>query len=336
MTMAKIAALAGVSNATVSRVVNRQSGVSPETIRAVEAVMRDVGFSPPERRRGPKPNSKRKRDHRIALVVSGPDASHTSSRAGFVLLLQGIESALAQHDLHLNLVFANDPQKVPGILATDPPDGLLMTRDLPTGEAEALYRKLPVVWLMGNRVRASWGDQVMPNNETIGRLAAEYLLNKGHRNLAFLNLRHGLWHFDARLAAFKATATAAGASVDAITVTNTSVNPNDAVEASHAATAVERLLSLKRPATGLFIAEDYQLRYFHNLFQQRGVSLDHGIDLISCNRELPYLAGMARPTPSIDIRFDLIGRIGVERLIWRMANGDVPGRIITLVDPVLD
>lgn len=338
MTLAKIAEIAGVSNATVSRVINRQSGVSVETARAVEAVMKEVGFVPPELRRGPKPNSKRgARERRIALLVCGT-ASHANPPAGFLLLLQGVEAALARQDLHLNLVFATDLGSVPPALVNDPPRGLLITRETPIGEAEAFYSKMPVVWLMGNRSRPHWGDQVMPNNESIGRLAADYLLARGHRKLAFLNMRHGDWHFDVRANGFKSAAEAAGATVEIIAesaVRGVTAVPPESRDTARAATVVGRLLNLATSPTGLFVAEDAQMPYFHPLFLKHEIPLGHGVDIISCNRELPYLTGLTPAPATIDIRFDLIGQIAVERLLWRIDNPEVQGRIVTLVDPLL-
>jgi len=58
MTIREVASLAGVSNATVSRVINRSSTVSPNVVLLVREAMEKVGYRPLEagRRRGRRPN----------------------------------------------------------------------------------------------------------------------------------------------------------------------------------------------------------------------------------------------------------------------------------------
>lgn len=57
--------------------------------------------------------------------------------------------------------------------------------------------------------------------------------------------------------------------------------------------------------------------------------------LVSCNNELPYLSTL-HPTPAtLDIRAESIGRLGVQRLIWRLEHRHVPERIRTMVEPAL-
>ena len=44
MSIIDVANSAGVSKATVSRVINRRAGVSPDTTQAIEEAMRRVGY----------------------------------------------------------------------------------------------------------------------------------------------------------------------------------------------------------------------------------------------------------------------------------------------------
>src|SRR3954454_25154627 len=56
MSISRVAKLAGVSTATVSRVMNRRSLVSDETVQKVQHAMKRAGYrpAPPAERRGPK------------------------------------------------------------------------------------------------------------------------------------------------------------------------------------------------------------------------------------------------------------------------------------------
>ncbi|RME30753.1 MAG: LacI family transcriptional regulator, partial [Candidatus Zixiibacteriota bacterium] len=52
MSIVEVAKLAGVSHATVSRVINNRPGVSPECVQLVRRAMQQIGYSPSARGRG--------------------------------------------------------------------------------------------------------------------------------------------------------------------------------------------------------------------------------------------------------------------------------------------
>src|SRR5437660_10374522 len=71
--------------------------------------------------------------------------------------------------------------------------------------------------------------------------------------------------------------------------------------------------------------------------ERRGIrcGLDAKLDLISCSNERPHFHVLHTAPPTIDIRAESIGRRGVEHLLWRLRNLDVPERIRTMVEPAL-
>lgn len=335
MSILTVAKIAGVSHATVSRVINRRKGVSDETARAVQEAMQTIGFIPSERRPGPKPNSRRiKRKARIVCLCNRAP-SQVARSAGFELFLRGAENALAQQDLGLHLMFTTDVAQPPPGIREATPDGLLLHGALPTGEAEALYRTLPAVWLMANRAQPTWGDQVMPNSEAIGQLAAQYLLERGHRHLALVNTLHG-WFYGVRAAAFQAAAAAGGATATlVVSEADADAGMGNVPSDATAQALLQRFLSLSPRPTGLFVADEPQALWFHSLLQRNGVVPGRDVEMIACNNEADYLSSLDPRPATMDIRLELIGRLAVERLLWRMENPSVPGRIVTQIDPML-
>src|ERR1700759_3306386 len=85
-----VAKRAGVSNTTVSRVINNHPNIAPETHRAVKAAMEELGFVASDRRPGPKPNSRAKRQSVFCFLVQGTTLSFAPP--GFISLLQGVEA----------------------------------------------------------------------------------------------------------------------------------------------------------------------------------------------------------------------------------------------------
>ena len=105
----------------------------------------------------------------MVLGTSGANAA-----PAFEKLLRGVSSACTDNGLRLTIGFVSaDASHAPQWLANGEVDGLLLHGEQPTGLAPSRLRDLPAVWLMANRHRPSWGDQVMPNNAVIGDLAAK-------------------------------------------------------------------------------------------------------------------------------------------------------------------
>lgn len=338
MTLVRIAKLAGVSASTVSRVINNHPRVSTDTAAAVRRAIEQTNFRP--RRSG------RRRNHAsglksatIAFLVFGTSGSHTEP--AFEPLLRGVSAALTDQDLDMLFAFVSDPAQLPPTILERRVDGLLLHGEQPAPAVQARLQSLPTVWLMANRERPAWGDQVMPDNTVIGEIAAQYLVRRGHRRLTFMSLTWGPWALNVRSMSFARVADELGAHVE--TLIGPVDHPHDLWEARdlphRAELLVKRLVELDPRPTGLFVAEDRQVTALDAALRQHGLRIgSHAdVEIISCNNERPHLMSL-RPTPAtIDIRTECIGRRGAELLISRLNNHHNGGteRLRTMVEPVL-
>ena len=97
MSIVEIAKLAGVSHTTVSRVVNNERNVSPETAMKVRSVMKKVGYvpKPPSLRRGPRRiKDVELRTGNVAFLASIESLKVLSSSPVMHDVVHGIEEAL--------------------------------------------------------------------------------------------------------------------------------------------------------------------------------------------------------------------------------------------------
>src|SRR3954462_12623909 len=110
MSLVKVAKAAGVSAATVSRVLNRGSMVSQETARKVRAAMKTVGYrpAPPAERRGPKARLDLPLRHNPVGVLwpAGRQPAQTLTGIG---LLEGASAALRRHRVSLVVDYLDGP-----------------------------------------------------------------------------------------------------------------------------------------------------------------------------------------------------------------------------------
>src|SRR5438132_380299 len=100
-TLEEVGALAGVSRATVSRVVNGSPKVSPEARAAVEKAIRKLSYSPNRAAR----SLVTRRTDAVALVVCEPE-ERFFSEPFFAGVVRGISAAVARQDKSLVLLIA--------------------------------------------------------------------------------------------------------------------------------------------------------------------------------------------------------------------------------------
>ena len=337
MSIVRVARMAGVSNSTVSRVINNHPRVSLETVKAVHAAMEKLKYKPSPNRPGPKPGSKATATSTtVGMLVLGTSSDRATP--AFEELMRGVSRGAAEFGLKLVYHHVADADSLPQQIIDGPIDGLLLHGTLPGESARANLQKYPTVWLMGNRRRPDWGDQVMPDTYEVGDKAARYLIKRGHKHLAYLNLDRGHWPFRVASQSFLGGATDAGLHCDILERPRS--DDERAYWPQHAVGAAEELVQqyLKLPSrpTGIFVADDMQVAIIQPALQRAGVKFGPGqVEVISCNNERPYLMGLSPMPAEVDIRVEAIGFRGVERLLWRMSHRDVPERIVTAVDPVV-
>jgi DNA-binding LacI/PurR family transcriptional regulator len=182
-TLEQVGELAGVSRATVSRVINGSPKVSPAARAAVEEAIATLGYSPNRAAR----SLVTRRTDAIALVVCEPEA-RVFAEPFFAAVVRGISAAAADVDKALVLVIASDERernRARRYLNPDHVDGAVLMSlhgddPLPAQLEEA---GVPTV-LVGRPM----GDPDVPyvdaDNRGGARLAVEYLLGLGRREIA--------------------------------------------------------------------------------------------------------------------------------------------------------
>ena len=331
-----IAAHAGVSSATVSRVINHRPGVIAATVNVVRQAMSELGYEPlpAHKRRGPRLEQARKRNKlRVAVVVVGIDEPALQSPV-YTDLLYSIENALRAQNLALILQRVADLDQLrPTALRREVDGAILFGRVdeiLPTSP----LGDLPCVRVMSTCSVQPWYDHVTYNNRQIGTLAAQYLLDQGHHHCAFVG-EAGELHSE-RSATFHATMERAGGTVTLLTGDGLveSTPQIHRVRRDRLQPLVEKLQSLQPRPTGLFVAADILTVALYPLLTERGIQPSRDLTVVSCNNEARLIAALRPPPVEIDIHASAIGRRGVEQLLWRLEHrNELPSR--TLIDPAI-
>lgn len=202
ITSVDVARAAGVSQATVSMILNNKNNVSftRETREKVEQTARELGYQAPRR--------KNRADSKAArlLVVFCP----TLTNPYYGMLLQGIEAVANEKDYgvfvcntqrdtateekYLQMLPSLHPQ---GVIYTCNPNPKLQ------GQVEELSRRLPVV-IISNKEKTTTVDAINQDNTIVGKMMARHLLDLGHRDVAFITqpLTKRQWQRSRRIEGF--------------------------------------------------------------------------------------------------------------------------------------
>jgi DNA-binding LacI/PurR family transcriptional regulator len=182
-TLEQVAALAGVSRATVSRVVNGSPKVLPDTVAAVERAIGQLGYVPNRAARA----LVTRRTDSVAIVVPEPD-SRVFSDPFFAGILRGVSTTLAPTSSQLVLLIEpaeGDDQRLLRYLRGGHVDGAIIVshhwRDNVLQELAQL--PLPIVFSarpLGVDVPVASVDV---DNVAGARTAVEHLLSIGRRKI---------------------------------------------------------------------------------------------------------------------------------------------------------
>ncbi|MFT3789232.1 MAG: LacI family DNA-binding transcriptional regulator [Tepidisphaeraceae bacterium] len=282
MTIARVAALAGVSPSTVSRVLNEHPSVTADTARNVRQAMATLQFdgssarSRVVRRSVSSTVPQASRTGSVAFLMFGNSRSHPSP--GFQRLLCGVSSGVEARGLRLIFSYVSSIHDLPTPVSSGGVDGLLLHGSAPDAELLAKLGDLPTVWLMANRQRPVGSDQVMPDNVAIGDLAGRHLVQRGHKSVAYMGIAGWSWSFGVRAIAFEHLVRERQCDVSILeeqlpfaddTAGDYWGGDLDAV----ASRLVDRMLALPARPTGLFIGEDRLLPVVTQELARRGIDI---------------------------------------------------------------
>ena len=236
-TIRDIASAAGVSIATVSRVLNDRPDVAPDTRDAVMRVVRDVGFTTNRSARGLSGG-------RTGLVGITLPIVHA---AYFAFILSGASEALYEQDMRAVLCPTQHQHERDG--TTD--GALLLLPSESNEELKALQsRGYPFV-VVDPRSKLDEGIPAVSAAHASGAMAAtEHLLELGHRRIAAITGPRGWAATEERLNGYHAALVAAGITPDPALVRES----NFEIDGGH--TAARGLLDLQDRPTAVFAFND--------------------------------------------------------------------------------
>ncbi|MDR1567736.1 MAG: LacI family transcriptional regulator [Streptococcaceae bacterium] len=188
VTIKEVAKAAGVAPSTVSRVLKDNPSISRETKEKVQAVMKRLGYVPNVAAQ----NLVNRRSNIYAVIMPPFKRKEASSEPFFIDILMAISQEALKYNKTISVVAGSNSEE---LLATVQ----LMNRQkrvdafimLYSSEKDPvidyLYQEKVVFTIVGRPVeRANEISYVDNDNVLLGQTATEYLIEKGHRDIAFV------------------------------------------------------------------------------------------------------------------------------------------------------
>ena len=323
-TIKDVAGLAGVSTATVSRVLNNHQQISPETrARVTAAVERlDYQFNRVARR------LRMEGAQILGLIISDiANPFFTSVVRGiedvayenqYSLLLCNSDEHPAREELHMRVLLA---EKVAGVIIS------------PTDENSVVYKPLiksgtPVV-LLDRRLRHIDLDTVIVDNIQGAYDAVDHLIRLGHRRIGLIGGPMRITTARERQEGYAKALRDHGLTVAEALIKGGDFKQDSGYRAAH------ELLALDDPPTAIFTANNLMTLGALNAIHETGLRIPTDVAIVGFD-DMPWAQSLDPPLTTISQPTCDMGRTAANLLLKRIAGGHTDTVEIKLPATLID
>jgi len=343
MSITKIANLAGVSHTTVARVINNTGKVKPATANKIRQIMNQIGYKPKPAYLRPGPHRKHiygVKTGNVAFLASARGIRLSNESPIMAEVMHAISDELINFGMSMIQGAIDKERPLPPLVARGEVDGLFVFNDLTSADdaTREFLRKYNIIYLMSSEDDIP-GDRVCPDNVAVGKMAAEYLLKNGCKDIVYLNPRQrrfisawaNRWDMFNNIAS-QANARAREVVLDTADQVTNIGNPEVIRQLNE---FVDEYFVNNHPIDGIFAGYDILTAMLYPILQARGIKIGQQVHIVSCNNEISLLAGLEPKPARIDLQPKLIGKYAVEQLIERIQKPDDQRKLVINVQPLL-
>jgi len=318
-TIYDVAKLSGVSISTISRVLNAPDKVNSETHKRVMNAIDKLGFVPRAEARA------RALQNTDRIGVLTPFFTAPS----FVQRLRGVASALSKANYELVIYPVDSMDHLQGYISSIPLmrniDGLIIM-SLSLSDQDALRLSNNYMETVLIEYSHAQLNSILIDDQHGGRLAAEHLINKGHKTFAFLGdieppERFAIHPVKSRLIGFSQTLQEAGLSLPKTYIRSVPYTQKESRQ------AVQELLSLPKPPTAIFAASDIQALSVMKVARQLNIKIPNDLAIVGFD-DIDVAEHVDLTT--ICQHLDESGRLAAEILLSHIGESNRPLRHINL------
>lgn len=304
-TVAQIARIAGVSAATVSKVINGYPGVAADTRQRVEGIIHELRYQRQDRGGGPTAV--------LEMVFLALDSFWSLE------IVRGVEEVAQRHGLAVALTDLYG-RHTPGrswaarVVSRRPVGVIGVSVKLTTAQRAQLdSRAIPLVALDPLGEPAHHVPSVGAMNWNGGLVAARHLLELGHRRIAMINGPEELLCCRARLDGFRAAMDAADVPVEQRLLRSGPLYVDGGREQARA------LLALPDRPTAIFTANDLQALGVYEEARQIGLRIPDDLSVVGFD-DLPLAEWAGPPLTTVRQPLRQMGAVAAEMALAQAAG----------------
>jgi LacI family transcriptional regulator len=323
-TLAEVAAAAGVSVPTVSKVLNQRADVAPATRQRVERTLVEHGYV--VRRAGRALRTGK--SGQIDFVVQSLQSDYAAE------ILRGVEEALGGTEIRAVLAPTHDHRQRERQwlqrLADGSTDGaIVVLADRHSPPVQELRRRAIPFVVVDRLGELGPGElSVSATNWAGGRAATQHLLELGHRRIAALLGPSEFPCTRDRLAGYRTALEAAGVPIDPALIHYGDWHAERAYE------GMRHLLALANPPTAVFAGNDEQCLGIYRALYERGRRIPDTISVVGFD-DMPYAPQLAPPLTTVRQPLREMGRVATKLLLRLIAGEPVEHVRVELATPLI-
>jgi LacI family transcriptional regulator len=287
-----VARIAGVSTASVSRVLSDKPGVGAATAERIRKVIENIDYRPNLGARG----LAQRKTGNIAVVV--PRGSFILNNPFFSTIIEGVAKGIDQTDYNMLMSFTSAQQK--RLLETQSVDGAILFS--PRNEELSLeWLKgigLPIV-VVGSYLEESPFPCVRPDDELGIKQAVNALYQLGHRNIGIINGPMSSMHSVRCLNGYKSVMLELG-----LDYSDENIYEMEEFDVLKATKGIAAFLNEHKKITGVVCSSDYLAIGVMKAATMIGLTVPEDLSVIGAD-DVPILDFI---TPSLStVHVDLVG-----------------------------
>jgi LacI family transcriptional regulator len=313
VSMQDIADRLNISKNSVSQALSGKPGVSEETRLLVQKTAEELGYQYQTNRKNKR--AEKNAPKNIALIAS----EYAFSLSFFGEIYLSIEKELKDRQMNLFIESINDDSKrnliLPTLLTNHEIDGILILSHISTDYiASIIGTGIPTV-LIDHHSPYLQADSVLTNNRFGAYMAVEYLIQLGHRDIAFVGDVDFSPSYQERLEGYL------------LALKKFGIKPNQDFIFNNAKETQEEITrfleNLDTQPTAWFCVNDGHGFLVTSVLQQKGFKIPEEVSVCSFdNGQLSQISSPKITTMDIDLKY--FGRKAVEQICWRIENKNEP------------
>jgi LacI family transcriptional regulator len=318
-TLETVAVAAGVSMATVSKVLNDRGDVASATRTRVQGLLDEFGYVPPGRAVGDRSAARRRT---VELVFTALDSSYS------VEILRGVTSS--PMDVVVSSMSKLSRSWSSGLVSAGRSGAIIVTSQLTPSDQRNLARG-HVPYVLIDPAAELPDPKVMTvgaTNWAGGLAATRHLLDLGHRRIAVIGGPVAMLCSRARISGYSEAMASAGIEAEPSLIRNGSFHHVGGYQAARA------LFELPEPPTAIFACSDEQAFGVAEAARVTGRRVPEDVSVVGFD-DIPISRWFSPPLTTVRQPLADMGRIAAEMLATMIDGTEPQGRQVELATELI-